>query len=145
MGVGTDLKQVAKAIHQSGYYIGALDLDNREFSKIYEYISNLGERYKHSCHLVMITMDAVSGDTTYIEEIEEALKHMEMAIRMNIRNADVCTRYSAMQYLIILVEAGEENIPVIMERIVNQYYRVCGEADFCPRYEYMPMLASEMD
>ncbi len=145
MGVGTDLKQVAKAIHQSGYYTGALDLDNREFSKIYEYISNLGERYKHSCHLVMITMDAISGNTTFIEEIEEALKHMEMAIRMNIRNADVCTRYSAMQYLIILVEAGEENIPVIIERIVSQYYRACGESGFRPRYEYIPMLAGEMD
>ena len=37
----------------------------------------------------------------YIENIEQALEYMEEAIRHKIRKIDVCTRYSAMQYLII--------------------------------------------
>lgn len=136
---GKDLEQVAKALRESGNYVGALDLDNREFSKIFEYMSNLGERYKHACHLVMITMEPVSDNTMFIEKIEKALECMEMAIRSNIRNVDVCTRYSSMQYLLILMEAGEDNIPLVIERIFNQYYKVYSENDFCPRYEYMAM------
>lgn len=139
-GNGKDLEQIANALRQSGSYVGALDLENREFSKIYEYISNLGERYEHSCHLVLITVDAISDDTLYIEKIEQALGCMEMAIRENIRNVDICTRYSSMQYLLILMEAGEDNIPMVLERIFTQYYKLYSENDFRPRYEFRPML-----
>ena len=139
-GNGKDLEQIANALRQSGSYVGALDLENREFSKIYEYISNLGERYEHSCHLVLITVDAISDDTLYIEKIEQALGCMEMAIRENIRNVDICTRYSSMQYLLILMEAGEDNIPMVLERIITQYYKLYSENDFRPRYEFRPML-----
>ena len=137
---GKDLEQIANALRQSGSYMGALDLENREFSKIYEYVSNLGERYRHTCHLVLVTMDAVSDNTMFIEKIEQALGCMETAICENIRNVDVCTRYSSMQYLLILMEAGEGNIPMVMERIFTQYYKLYGENDFRPRYEFRLML-----
>ncbi|MGN0344136.1 MAG: HD domain-containing phosphohydrolase [Lachnospiraceae bacterium] len=134
-----DLEKIAKALERSGSYVGALGLNNREFSKIYEYVSNLGERYNHSCHLVMITMDAVTGSTMFIEEIEQALQCMETAIRGNIRNVDVCTRYSSMQYLVILMEADPEKIPFIMERIFNNYYKHFGKDDLIPHYELREM------
>ena len=103
-------------------------------------MSNLGERYRHTCHLVLITMDVVSDNTMFIEKIEQALGCMETAICENIRNVDVCTRYSSMQYLLILMEAGEGNIPMVMERIFTQYYKLYGENDFRPRYEFRLML-----
>lgn len=135
-----DLTKLVKMLRQSGSYNGALNLENREFARIYEYLSNLGERYKHTCHLVMITMDAVSDNMMYIDRIEEALGCMEMAIGGNIRNVDICTRYSSMQYLIILMEAGEENISLVIERIFEQYYKLYSGNDFRPCYAYMPML-----
>lgn len=140
---GRDLEQVVKALRKSGNYMGALDLENREFSKIYEYVSNLGERYKHTCHLVMITMDVASDDTIFIDKIEHALGCMEKAIHDTIRNVDVCTRYSSMQYLLILMEVGEDNIPQVVDRIFSQYYKVYGGNDFLFRYEYIPMLEKE--
>ena len=135
-----DLDKIAQALQKSGSYEGALDLENRQFSKIYEYVSNLGERYNHKCHLVMITVDAVSDNTMFIEDIEQALHCMEMAIRGNIRNVDICTRYSSMQYLVILIEAGTDKIPMVMERIFNRYYKLYGRNDFTPRYEFRQML-----
>lgn len=142
---GKDLENVAKALRESGSYVGPFDLDNREFSKMYEYVSNLGDRYKHDCHLVMITMDAASDNTMYIEKIERALDCMETAIRENIRNVDICTRYSSMQYLVILMEAGEDKIPLITERIFTKYYKIYSGNDFRPHYEFMPMLSRESD
>ena len=53
------------------------------------------------------------------EETEQALHCMETAIRGNIRNVDICTRYGSMQYLVILMEADQDKIPSIMERIFN--------------------------
>ena len=75
----------------------------------------------------------------YIEEIEEALSHMDEAIRNNIRKVDVCTRYSAMQYLIILSQPMEAQIPNIMARIFMQYYKLQDGQHFAPTYEYIVM------
>lgn len=142
-GTGKDLELVAKALQQSGSYTGALDLDYRAFAKVYEYINSLGERYRHKCYLVMVTMETFPDRMIYIEHIEEALGCMENAIREKIRKVDVCTRFSSMQYLIILFEAQEDRIANVMDRTFAQYNELYGKDDFIPRYEYIPMVKTE--
>lgn len=135
-----DLEQVAKALRNSGSYTGAFDIEHREFAKLYEYMCNLGERYKHTCHLVMITIDAASNDNMLIEKQEKAMECMEIAVLSNIRNVDICTRYSSIQCLVMLVESREENIPSVMERIFSQYYKLYKHNEFHPAYEFLSML-----
>lgn len=137
--VAKDLSLVAKVLRNSGNYSGALNLNYREFSKIYEYINQLGERHKYHCFLVMVTMETAPDSMMYIENIEQALEYMEEAIRHKIRRIDVCTRYSAMQYLIILFESDESQIPKVMDRIFIQYYKLYDKRDFIPKYEYLPV------
>lgn len=139
-GTGKDLELVAKALQQSGSYSGALDLDYRAFAKIYEYVNSLGTRYRHKCYLVMVTMETLPDQMMFIEHIEEALGCMEKAIREKIRKVDVCTRFSSMQYLIILFEAQEDQIANVMDRTFTQYNELYGKDDFIPRYEYIPMV-----
>ena len=38
-----DLEVIAGALLESGSYTGALDLDYREFARLYQYVSSLGE------------------------------------------------------------------------------------------------------
>ena len=120
---------------ESGSYTGALDLDYREFARLYQYVSSLGERYRYRCYLVLVTMDAKSDQTMYIDHIDQAMECMEKAIRQNIRKNDICTRYSSLQHLIILVEAEESYIPDILQRIFMNYYDAYGRNDFRRRYE----------
>ena len=134
-----DLKQIAKSLHTSGSYTGALSLDFREFTRHYEYIHQLMVRNHSCCYLVMVTMETVEDTLPYIEKIEEALTHMGEAIHKNIRKVDVCTRYSAMQYLIILSQPTEAKIPNIMTRIFMQYYKLQDSQNFTPTYEYITM------
>lgn len=138
--MGKDLEVVAHALKESGSYSGALDLDYRDFAKIYEYMNSLGARCSHTCYLVMVTVDGLQEQMMYNEEMEEALECMEASIRQKIRKVDICTRYSSMQYLIILFEPQESQIPYVMERIFEQYYKMYNENDYKPRYEYMSML-----
>ena len=136
-GKQKDLEVIAKTLQESGNYDGALNLDYREFAKIYEYMNNLGSRYKHSCCLVLVTMDTKPDQTMYIEHIEKAVQCMEKSIRENIRKVDICTRYSSLQHLIILLEPDEAHIPEVLDRIFINYQRAYGKNDFMPRYEYM--------
>ena len=88
----------------------------------------------------MVTMDTTPDYVMYIENIEQALEHMEQAIRQNIRKVDICTRYSSMQYLIILFEADETKISKVMDRIFMQYYKQYDKSNFIPKYGYIPMM-----
>ena len=139
-GTSKDLATVAKALQESGTYSGALDLDYRDFAKLYAYMNQLSQRYAYHCYLVMVTMSTTPDAVMYIENIEQALSCMEQAIRRKIRAVDICTPNSSMQYLIILFESEEKQIPPIMERIFAQYYRLYGKGNFYPKYEYLPMM-----
>lgn len=144
-GTGKDLNMIATALRESGSYAGALDLNYRDFSRQYEYMHQLIIRKKCHCYLVMVTMETIADTLPHIEEIEQALSQMEQAIRSTIRRVDICTRYSAMQYLIILFEPIELQIPRIMERIFIQYYKYSDSHDFKPSYEYLTMAEGEKD
>lgn len=87
----------------------------------------------------MVTMNTLPEQLADIEEIEKALDCTEQSIRSKIRKVDVCTRYSSMQYLIILFEPQENQIPNVMERIFMHYYELCDRENFKPQYEYIKM------
>ena len=139
---GKDLQLVAKSLRESGTYIGAMDLNYRDFARQYEYMSQLSIRSQCHCYLVMVTMETAVDTIPNIEAIEQALECIEKAIRQKIRRVDICTRYSSMQYLIILFEPTETEIPHIMDRIFMQYRQQCDNTDFRPTYEYL-MIAGE--
>lgn len=134
-----DLKQIAHALQTSGCYSGALDLDYRDFTRQYEYIHQLMIRNHWNCYLVMITMETKENSLFDIEETEKAVMNMGKAIQSNIRKVDVCTRYSAMQYLIILFQPIEVQIPNIMTRIFTQYDKMEENHNLKPMYEYISM------
>ena len=134
---GKDLQLVAKSLRESGTYIGAMDLNYRDFARQYEYMSQLSIRSQCHCYLVMVTMETAVDTIPNIEAIEQALECIEKAIRQKICRVDICTRYSSMQYLIILFEPTETEIPHIMDRIFMQYRQQCDNTDFRPTYEYL--------
>lgn len=135
-----DLTLIARSLRSSGDYSGALDLDYRQFAKLYEYINRLGSRHQYPCYLVMVTMETAPEQMTYIENIEEALECMKHSIHQSIRSIDICTRYSSMQYLIILFKPDENYIPKIMNRIFAEYYKLYKKHNFIPGYEYLRMM-----
>ena len=45
-----------------------------------------------------------------------------------------------MQYLIILFEPDESQIPMVMDRIFRQYDKTYDRHDFIPRYEYISIV-----
>lgn len=58
------------------------------------------------------------------------------AIHEKIRKVDICTRYSSMQYLLILYEPDETQISKVMDRIFQYYDTLYDKKDFKPSYEY---------
>lgn len=132
--VNVDLIQVREALKTSGDYMGALNVEYREFAKMFEYVINLQNRYQHEVHLVMISLENQAGDRLYIDEVEDCMAYLEMAIRETIRTIDICTRYSSVQYLVILIDAGDNNVKMIVDRIFCNFYKRCGNKKIMPVY-----------
>ena len=137
-----DTEKLVSGIHNSGSYDGALDVDYRQFAKLYEYIANLDRRFAHPhpYTLVLIELDASAADPARSEELEKAMYYMDQAIRQTIRNVDVVTRYSRRQYLVILVGTDREGADIVVDRIFRGYYKMSGSGIFSPFYTVIPNL-----
>lgn len=122
-----DLKSLIHTFRKKGEYAGALSVNYSEFAQLFEYVSNMEKRYAHKVQLMMITLHTDEMEPLYIERIEEAVKAMENSIRSTIRAVDICTRFSSLQFLIILMGTQEEEISGISERIFNGFFKSYGD------------------
>ena len=130
-----DLSELIKSLKRSGEYEGAMDVDYRVFAKLYEYVGNIKDRYAHSFKLAMITMNLPQEKVIYVDQLEQVMQLMDIAIKETIRNVDVCTRYSNIQFLVILFGADDENVSLVMDRILAKFYKSYVKNDIRPTYE----------
>ena len=129
-----DINKLLQGIRTSGSYDGAMDVEYRQFAKLYEYIGNLEKRFSQPYSLVMITLETIPGKAPHPDELTKAMYYMEQAIRQTIRNVDVLTQYSRHQFLIILLGADPEGVQIAIDRIFRGYFKMYGSGDFSPGY-----------
>jgi len=91
-----------------------------EFDKFYKYMRNIGLRYNRSIEIISIDIKKLGEESSAgtIEEISDAL---QVAIKKNIRAVDVDYRYSDFKHMLILLDAGVDNIEVIQKRILFDF------------------------
>ena len=82
----------------------------------------------------MITLEGANEQQISLRRMEFAMECMEMAIHDTIREEDICVRNSNVQFLVVLMEAGAENINKITKRIFDRFYKNYGENHMCPSY-----------
>lgn len=91
-----------------------------EFDKFYKYMRNIGLRYNRSIEVVSIDIIRDSAAAPY--EIDDEISDiLQIAIRKNIRAVDVYYKYSASKHMLILLDAGIDNIDIIQQRIIFDF------------------------
>lgn len=123
-GVSVDLERLVFNLKQQGAYDGSLSLEYREFAKVYDYIRHLGERYNYDVQLVMITLEPANQEALYIEEREQVMTCMEKTIQASLRSVDVSTRFSGEQFVVILMNAPDEYVEMITDRIEDNFHKI---------------------
>ncbi len=136
-----DMARLIQSLQNSGNYQGALDVEYRMFTRLYEYVCNLGKRFEYKFHLALITLETQEEVT--VDEQEQAMNCMEQAIRSAIRNTDICSRYSGVQFLVIFAYIGEENIKPVMGRILKKYSKLCQGRQLKVTYQVANMEVPE--
>lgn len=119
-----DLERLVANLKKQGAYSGALSVEYREFAKIYDYVNHLGERYEHNMQLVLITLESAGHEKLYIDEREHAMTCMEKTIQASLRTVDVSTRFSSKQFIVILMNAKDEDVNLVMNRICENFHKM---------------------
>ncbi len=121
-------------IRNSGSYDGAMNVEYREFAKLYEYITNLEQRFSYSFKLIMVSLESSNNTPVSVEELERSMYNMEQSIRQTIREVDVLTRYSKRQFLVILLGADDDGVRSAVDRIFRGYFKMNGSGTLMPTY-----------
>jgi len=103
------------------YHINRQDGIN-DFKKFYIYMRNIGLRYNRTVEVVSINIDLDNNKNNSDAELAMIRKDLRVAINKNIRSVDMLFEYSDTQDLIIFLDAGLENIDLIVNRIYFDFY-----------------------
>lgn len=90
------------------------------FDQFYLYMKNIGRRYNRSVEVLEINIERVAEGKTSMNE-EEVSDILSVAIQKNIRAVDVYHKFSEVKHMIILLDAGLDNVDVVIKRIQFDY------------------------
>lgn len=102
----------------------------KNFHKFYKYMRNIGYRYNRTIEVLSIHLTPLEGVEVTDRMLEEASAAMNLAIKKNIRAVDVYMQYTPTQHLIILLDAGTDNIEIITHRIYFDFSEIYPEEYF---------------
>lgn len=104
---------------------GAFHLAYGEFQKVYNFIARYIGRGTQDVQIVLMTVkNRRMMDLSEFSGQEEVMAELEKAISTTLRSSDVYTRYSSSQYIVILMDANEENGKMVAERILTSFNKM---------------------
>lgn len=127
---GKDLNRLVEILQTDNSYKGAFNVKFPEFAKILEYVRKVVEREKGTYQVILFTLEPESESKISLEQREHVMGILEQAILMTIRGVDVSTKYSSLQRLVILMNTPKENISIVTDRIIKEYYKMYTKKDF---------------
>ncbi len=130
-----DLDKIMDAIRNRESYKGAFQVDYDEFNHVYDFVKHMSARSKKETQLLLFTLFSSNGSEVKLERMETAMQCMEQAICKSLRGVDVGARYSSSQFLVILLGTERENVRVVTDRIVQNYFKLYGEKDITLTYD----------
>lgn len=131
----SDLKRVINIIQNREEYRGLFQVNYDEFTHIYDFVQHMSNRSKQKTQLLLFTLFSQDGSDVKLERMEVAMQCMEQAICKSLRGVDVGTRYSSSQFLVVLMGTEKENIRVVTDRIVQNYFKLYGGKDITLTYD----------
>ena len=137
---GTDLDHIRHMIEgRMETEKGAFRVEYEEFRKLYHYISRSVKRNHQQVQTLLFTLGMNRSENQEVHS-EEAMKTLELAVASSLRMVDVGTRYSNIQYMVILIDSDLENGRKVADRVIKQFYKIFGGRNVTVTYDIQTML-----
>lgn len=112
-----DIERVLRGFEQLNYN----NIAYTDFEKFYKYMRNIGIRYNRT--IEVLSFKAVPEQNVDDNEEDKAVvsELLKIAIQKNIRAVDVYFQYSDYEHVVILLDAGKDNIHIIAQRVIFDF------------------------
>lgn len=118
---------------------GAFQVKYEEFGRIYNYISRGVRRNHQEVQILLFTL-STTATTCYTDIIsDEAMTALGNAVAASLRMVDVGTRYSSVQYIVILMDTNIENGAMVAQRVIERFYKTYAKGDVSLSYDIQTM------
>ncbi|MCM1102371.1 MAG: HD domain-containing protein [Clostridium sp.] len=118
-----DLENLLRNIRKQGSYSRAYEVNYPEFARMVNYLENVMQRNQQQMQIIMFTMVSEDEENVTIEEKTDAMKALEEAVHFSLRKVDVTMPFSSSQRIVVLMNMSEENIRLVINRILSDYYK----------------------
>lgn len=116
-----DLNYVKEIMVRGDNGKGAYLLDYENFQHVYKFIRRFAERSEREAQIILFTAVSKAEKEPDVTEVEQALDALERAIYSSLRRADVSTRYSSKQVIVVLMNSNTEEGDRVVHRILHNY------------------------
>lgn len=120
---------------------GAFKVPYEEFENLYAYLSRCVKRKGQQVQTLLFTLGDGEGYPQGGGN-EDAMAALEVSVAYSLRMVDVGSRYSSLQYIVILVDTNLENGRMVAERVVNQFYKIYGGGQTQLSYDIQTMVVN---
>ena len=117
---------------------GAYMLDFDNFHYVYNFIRRVVERHNEDVNTILFTLRNENADPN---EVELAVELLDRAIFTSLRRADVSSRYSSRQVIVMLFDSKENGGQICAERILRNYSKMY-KGDLIFDYDVVKMESS---
>ena len=117
-----DIEKVQATLEEDEEGYGAFVCEYEIFKEIYQLQRRMLERYNTTMFLALLTVSNAYEQSFDPLVLDSVMKLLLEITRKNLRRGDTISRYSAMQYVVLLPAVTYETGKMVMERIKSTFY-----------------------
>ena len=122
-GMETDLEVIQADLREAADRPGAFVCEYGFFQEAYRLEARRCNRNGTCVHVALLTVSLPDGSMPALKQLNITMDQLLVALQTQLRSGDVVSRYSAVQYVVMLPAANFEDSQKVMERIVAAFYR----------------------
>lgn len=121
--MAADLEAIQSDLKGAADREGAFVCEYGFFQEVYRLEARRSNRNGLCVHVALLTVAMPDGSTPAIKQLNLTMDQLLVALKTQLRSGDVISRYSAVQYVVMLPAANFEDSTRVMERVVSAFYR----------------------
>ncbi len=140
-----DIEKVQNMLEEDKDGHGAFVCEYEIFKEIYQLQRRMLERYNGTMFLALLTISNTYEqrfDNLVLDNIMKQLLHVSQT---NLRRGDTISRYSVMQYVILLPSVTYETGRLVLDRIKKAFYNEYVKSSVVLTYKLRPLCINKYD
>jgi DNA-binding SARP family transcriptional activator len=138
--IETDLDLIKSDLEEATVTPGAFYCEYEVFRNVYRIEARAAARTGDSNYLCLFTVSEKKSAEVDRKRMNRVMEHLRSAISLSLRRGDVFSRYSVMQYIVLLPNVNYEQGVMIAERILRRFRSAYSRDDVSVSYNLRALI-----